>query len=70
MDVNNKSRFSTKSLFIIALVTALVTTLVVYLSGIPFSRSLTSNTLISLSVLAVLMFFFLVYALYKGLPPR
>ncbi len=41
--------------------------LTVYLTGINYSRSLTSNFYISLSIIATALFLFMVYGLYKGI---
>lgn len=55
-----------KTIFIIALVTIGLTTLTVYITGINYNRSITSNLYISLGVIATTIFIFLTYALYKG----
>lgn len=63
---NYRPYLKAKSIFLITIITVIVTFLVVYLSGLPFSRSITTNTIISLSVIALIMFAFLVYGLYSG----
>ncbi|KAA1244294.1 hypothetical protein [Aquimarina sp. RZ0] len=56
-----------KSVFIVSLVVIVITMLTVYLTGINYSRSLTSNFYISLSIIATALFLFMVYGLYKGI---
>ena len=55
-----------KTVFIIALITIGLTFLTVYLTGINFNRSLTSNLYISLGIIAGTLFVFLTVTLYKG----
>ena len=55
-----------KTVFIIALITIGLTILTVYLTGINYNRSLTSNLYISLGVIAAALFIFLTFSLYKG----
>ena len=55
-----------RTVFIIALITIGLTFLTVYLTGINYNRSLTSNFYISLGVIATTLLIFLIYTLYKG----
>lgn len=55
-----------KTIFIIALITIGLTFLTVYLTGINFNRSLTSNLYISLGIIAFALFAFLTFSLYRG----
>ncbi len=65
--MKNPPYLKAKNLLIMALAAVLMTVLVVYLAGIPFSRSITANILVSLTVIAIMLFSFLVYGLYTGL---
>lgn len=56
-----------KSLLIAFVGTVLVTVMLVYLTGLTSHRSVLDNSLISLTVLALFFFFFLVIGLYNGL---
>ena len=62
----NKTYLKGKSVFIVSLIVIVVTILTVYASGIHFQRSITSNFYISLGIIAVTLFSFLTYGLYKG----
>lgn len=55
-----------KTVFIIALVAIGLTVLTVYITGINYNRSLTTNLYISLGLISISLFLFLTYALYKG----
>ncbi|NDK57621.1 hypothetical protein [Pontibacter fetidus] len=55
-----------KSVFIVSLVVVSITILTVYLSGINYNRSLTTNLYLSLSVIAGALFLFMLYGLYTG----
>ena len=55
-----------KSVFIVSLIVIGITILTVYLSGINYNRSLTSNLYWSLSLIATALFLFMTYGLYKG----
>ena len=56
-----------KAVFIIALITIGLTFLTVYLTGINYNRSLSSNLFIALGIIATVLFLFLAYGLYKGI---
>lgn len=56
-----------KSVFVVSLLVIVITVLTVYLTGINHSRSLTANVYISLIIIAVGLFVFMAYGLYKGL---
>lgn len=56
-----------KSLFIISLTVVAITVVTVYLSGINYRRSITDNFYISLSIIGVALFLFMLVGLYKGL---
>ncbi len=56
-----------KSLLIASVGTIVVTVVLVYLTGLTSHRSLLDNSLISLTVLALVFFLFLVIGLYNGL---
>jgi hypothetical protein len=55
-----------KSVFIVSLIVVGVTTLTVYLSGVNYNRTVTSNLYLSLGLIGVFLFFFMTYGLYKG----
>jgi hypothetical protein len=55
-----------KTIFIVALITIGLTFLTVYLTGINYNRSLTLNLYLSLGIIAITLFLFLTYSLYKG----
>ena len=63
----NKTYLKGKSVFIVSLIVIVVTALTVYLSGINYHRSITNNFYISLGIIAVTLFLFLSYGLYKGI---
>lgn len=67
MRTPQKEIFKGRTLFIVALIATGLTFLTVYLTGINFNRSLTSNLYISLSIIAVSVFSFLTYGLYNGI---
>lgn len=56
-----------KSVFIVSLLVTSITILTVYLTGINFNRSMTSNLYISLSIIASVLFIFITYGLYQGI---
>lgn len=56
-----------KSVFIVSLVVIGITILTVYLTGINYNRSLTSNFYLSLGIIATALFFFMTYGLYTGI---
>ena len=67
--------FKGRTIFIVSLISISLTFLVVYLAGINFNRSLTSNLYLSLSIIAISVFLFLAFGLYKGIgiinnPPK
>jgi hypothetical protein len=62
----SRSYLKGKSVFIVSLVVVSVTIITVYLTGINFNRSLTTNLYLSLSVIAGALFLFMLYGLYTG----
>ncbi|SED22660.1 hypothetical protein SAMN04489761_4691 [Tenacibaculum sp. MAR_2009_124] len=56
-----------KSVFIVSLLVIGVTILTIYLTGINYNRSLTSNLYLSLGIIAISLFLFMTYGLYKGI---
>tara|TARA_B100000678_G_C18190135_1_gene494952 strand:- start:73 stop:651 length:579 start_codon:yes stop_codon:yes gene_type:complete len=56
-----------KSVFIVSLLVMGITILTVYLTGINYNRSLTSNLYLSLGIIATSLFLFMAYGLYKGI---
>ena len=56
-----------KSVFIVSLLVIGITVLTVYITGINYNRSLTSNLYISLGIIATTLFLFMTYGLYKGI---
>ena len=61
-----KTYLKGKSVFIVSLVVIVVTVLTVYLSGINYHRSLTSNLYLSLGIIATALALFMTYGLYVG----
>jgi len=55
-----------KSVFIISLIVIGITILTVYLSGVNYNRSLSSNLYLSLGIIGICLFVFMSYGLYKG----
>lgn len=55
-----------KSIFIISLIVIGVTILTVYISGINFNRTITSNFYLSLGIIGLCLFIFMSYGLYQG----
>ncbi|UGU17969.1 hypothetical protein LS482_08815 [Sinomicrobium kalidii] len=56
-----------KSVFVVSLIVIGITILTVYLTGINYNRSLTSNLYLSLGIIATTLFLFMTYGLYKGI---
>lgn len=56
-----------KSVFIISLTVIGITILTVYLSGINYNRTITSNLYLSLGIIGICLFAFMTYGLYKGI---
>ena len=56
-----------KSVFIVSLLVIGITILTVYLTGINYNRSLTSNLYLSLGIIATALFLFMTYGLYSGI---
>jgi hypothetical protein len=56
-----------KSVFIVLLLVVGLTIITVYLSGINYNRSLTSNFYISLGIISIILFVFMTYGLYFGI---
>lgn len=55
-----------RSVFTVSLIVIVVTSLTVYITGIDYNRSLTTNLYISLGIIAAALFLFMTYSLYKG----
>ncbi len=55
-----------KSVFIVSLLVIGTTITTVYLTGINYNRSLTSNLYLSLGIIATVLFLFMTYGLYSG----
>ena len=55
-----------KSVFIISLIVIGITILTVYLAGINYNRSVSSNLYLSLGIIGICLFIFMTYGLYKG----
>ena len=55
-----------KSIFIVSLLVIVVTVLTIYLTGINYNRSLTTNLYASLAIIGTALFLFMTYGLYKG----
>ena len=53
--------------FIVSLVVVGITLLTVYISGINYNRSVTSNLYLSLAIVGTVLFLFMTYGLYKGI---
>jgi hypothetical protein len=56
-----------KSIFIVSLIVIGVTILTVYLSGINYNRTVTSNLYLSLGIIGTCLFLFMSYGLYQGI---
>ena len=56
-----------KSVFKISLIVIGITILTVYLSGINYNRTITSNLYLSLGIIGFCLFTFMTYGLYKGI---
>ncbi len=56
-----------KSVFIVSLLVIGITILTVYLTGINYNRTVTSNLDISLSIIGSVLFIFMAYGLYAGI---
>jgi hypothetical protein len=56
-----------KSVFIVSLLVIGITILTVYLTGVNYNRSLTSNLYLSLGIIATALFLFMTYGLYSGI---
>ena len=55
-----------QSVFIVSIIVIVVTILTVYITGINYNRTITSNLYFSLSIIGVALFLFMTYGLYKG----
>ncbi len=64
---SNRIKLQGKTVFIIAMITIGVTALTVYLTGINYHRSVSSNLYISLGIIAAILFLFLTYGLFHGI---
>ena len=56
-----------KSIFIVSIIVIAITVLTVYITGINYNRSITSNLYLSLSIIGAALFLFITYGLYKGI---
>lgn len=56
-----------KSVFTISLMVIGITILTVFLSGINYNRTITSNLYYSLGIIGMCLFIFMTYGLYKGI---
>lgn len=56
-----------KSVFTISLIVIGITILTVYLSGINYNRTITSNLYLSLGIIGICLVVFMTYGLYKGI---
>ena len=56
-----------KSIFIVSIIVIAITVLTVYITGINYNRSITSNFYLSLSIIGAALFLFMTYGLYKGI---
>lgn len=65
--MSTRLKLKGRTLFVIALLTIGITILTVYVSGIDFNRSLSTNLYISLSIIAFFLFLFLAYGLHRGI---
>ncbi|WP_046759009.1 hypothetical protein [Kordia jejudonensis] len=63
----SKTYLKGKSVFIVSLIVIIVTAITVYFFGSNYNRSITANFYISLGIIAVVLFLFLTYGLYKGI---
>ena len=63
----SKTYLKGKSVFVVSAIVIAVTSLTVYFTGINYQRSVNDNLLISLSIIAIVLFVFMTYGLYKGL---
>ena len=62
-----KNYLKGKSVFYVSLVVITVTSLTVYLTGINYNRTITSNLYLSLAIIGTTLFLFMTYGLYKGI---
>lgn len=56
-----------KSIFIISIIVIGLTILTVYIAGINYNRTVTSNLYLSLGIIGICLFIFMSYGLYKGI---
>jgi hypothetical protein len=64
---NKKEYLKGKSVFIVSLFVIGITILTVYLTGENYSRNITSNLYLSLSIIGTALFVFMTFGLYKGI---
>lgn len=62
-----KTYLKGKSVFVVSAIVIAVTSLTVYFTGIHYHRSVNDNLLISLSIIAIVLFVFMTYGLFKGI---
>ena len=63
----SKTYLKGKSVFVVSAIVIAVTSLTVYFTGIHYHRSVNDNLLISLSIIAIVLFVFMTYGLFKGI---
>ena len=63
----SKTYLKGKSVFVVSAIVIAVTSLTVYFTGIHYQRSVNDNLLISLSIIAIVLFVFMTYGLFKGI---
>jgi len=66
LKINKTTYLNGKSVFTVSLVVLVITILTVYITGINYNRSVTSNLYISLSIIGASLFLFMTYGLFNG----
>lgn len=64
---NKQTYLKAKSVFIVSLLVIAITILIVYLTGLNYERTVESNSYLSLSIIGIVLFFFMTYGLYNGI---
>lgn len=64
---SKKTYLKGKSVFIVSLLVIGITILTVYLTGVNYNRTVTSNLYVSLSIIGTALFLFMTYGLYYGI---
>ncbi|GHC59011.1 hypothetical protein [Ulvibacter litoralis] len=62
-----KTYLKGQSVFIVSLLVIGITFFTVYLTGVNYNRSVTSNLYLSLGIIGTVLFLFMTYGLYKGI---